>query len=128
MLTLETSDERKSKYGWVIEAVQLPLPSASGKEREEPQIFSANNLFHILVEKPLEMYPRLCWHCRSGLFIEVSESTSELGPGNWGELDGGEQAANRQCKEQGSQGTEWVCPTVNLCKSNFNSDPFLLMI
>lgn len=37
--------------------------SAVGNEREEPQIFYADNLFHTPVEKPLEMYPGLCWNC-----------------------------------------------------------------
>lgn len=55
--------ENPNAFGWVVEAVQLPLPLASGKEREKPQIFYVNNLFHTLVEKPLEMYPRLCWNC-----------------------------------------------------------------
>lgn len=37
----------------------------------------------------------LSWRCRSELFIEVSESSSELGPGNREELDGEDHAANR---------------------------------
>lgn len=71
----------------------------------------------------------LSWHCRSGIFIEVRESTSELGPGNWGEQDGGDHAAKKLLHGAGIpwQGDkEWVCPTVNLCKSSFDSNTFLL--
>lgn len=48
----------------------------------------------------------LSWHCRSELFIEVSESTSELGPGNWEELDGEDHAADRLMQGAGYLGRE----------------------
>lgn len=100
------SNERKSVCFW-LGGRGSP---AVGKEREEPQIFDANNLLHILVEESCiywitigtvsRVVLELSWHCRPGIFIEVSESTSELGPGNWGEQDGGDHAANTHTRSR----------------------------